>query len=41
MDLFSKQAAALKKALDEVDINDLTPLEALSKLDELKKEHVI
>jgi hypothetical protein len=41
MDLFSKKEAALKKELEEMDINDMTPLDALSKLDELKKKHGI
>ncbi len=41
MDLFSKREAALKKELEEMDINDMTPLDALSKLDELKKKHGI
>ena len=41
MDLFSKKEATLKKELEEIDINDMTPLDALSKLDELKKKHGI
>jgi DNA mismatch repair protein MutS len=41
MNLFSEHAKALKKALEEIDINDMTPMEALITLDELKKEHVI
>ena len=41
MDLFSKKEAALKKELEKIDINDMTPLDALSKLDELKKKHGI
>lgn len=39
MSLFEKQDRALKNALSDLDINDMTPLEALKKLDELKKEH--
>ena len=41
MDLFSKKESALKKELEKMDINDMTPLDALSKLDELKKKHGI
>jgi DNA mismatch repair protein MutS len=41
MDLFSKKEAALKKELEKMDINDMTPLDALSKLDELKKKYGI
>jgi hypothetical protein len=41
MDLFTQNEAALKKALQDMDINDMTPLDALSKLDELKKKHGI
>ena len=41
MDLFAQNEAALKKALQEIDINDMTPMDALSKLDELKKKHGI
>jgi len=32
------QADALRKALEEIDINTLTPVEALKKLDELKRK---
>ncbi len=39
LSLFEKQDQALKKALEDLDINEMTPLEALQKLDELKKEH--
>ena len=39
MDLFSAKERALNKELSEIDINDMTPLDALSKLDELKKKH--
>ena len=41
MDLFSEKEAALKKALEKIDINDITPMDALRKLDELKKKHGI
>ena len=39
MDLFSAKERALNKELSEIDVNDMTPLDALSKLDELKKKH--
>ena len=39
MDLFSAKEHALNKELSELDVNDMTPLDALSKLDELKKKH--
>ena len=35
----SEKEQELKQDLSKLDINDLTPLEALSKLDELKKKH--
>ncbi len=38
MDLFSAQEQKLREELEKIDINTLTPLEALEKLDELKKE---
>jgi len=41
IDLFSEKEAAIKKALQKIDINDMTPLDALSKLDELKKKYGI
>ena len=41
IDLFSEKEATLKKALEEMDIDDMTPMDALSKLDELKKKHGI
>jgi len=41
MDLFSKNDLKLKKELKEIDINKLTPLEALSMLDALKKKHEV
>jgi len=37
--LFSGDDTKLKKMLTEVDINNLTPLEALKKLDELKRNY--
>ena len=39
MGLFSHQEKALKNELSEIDVNEITPLDALSKLDELKKKH--
>ena len=39
MDLFSSKQQALNKELSEMDVNEMTPLDALSKLDELKKKH--
>ncbi|MBI28476.1 MAG: DNA mismatch repair protein MutS [Pelagibacteraceae bacterium] len=39
MDLFSKKELEFKKELNKININDMTPLEALSILDELKKKH--
>lgn len=39
--LFDKQERQLRKSLTELDINNLTPLEALQKLDELKKKYGI
>ena len=41
LSMFEKQEAAFKKDLDKVDINKMTPMEALQKLDELKKDHGI
>ncbi len=38
LDLFTEQEQKLRKELEKIDINTLTPLEALAKLDELKKE---
>ncbi len=37
MDLFKEEELKIRKKLNEVNINTLTPLEALEKLDELKK----
>jgi len=39
MDLFSEKEQALKKELGELNVNEMTPLDALSKLDDLKKKH--
>jgi len=39
MDLFSEKEQALKKELGELNVNKMTPLDALAKLDELKKKH--
>lgn len=37
--IFEKQEAEFKKDLKELDINAMTPLQALQKLDEIKKKH--
>ncbi len=37
--LFDQKESELRKALSEVDINNVTPIEALTKLDELKKKY--
>ena len=37
--LFDQQESKLKEALSTLDINKMTPLEALEKLDEIKKDH--
>ena len=39
MDLFSHQDKSLKNELSAIDVNEITPLDALSILDELKKKH--
>ncbi len=39
IDLFPQDDSQLKKELSELDINAMTPMEALIKLDELKKKH--
>ena len=39
MTLFQEQEFKLRKKLNELDVNTMTPLEALRTLDELKKEH--
>ncbi len=38
LDLFGEQEQKLRTELEKIDINTLTPIEALAKLDELKKE---
>ena len=37
--LFKEQESRLRKDLNTLDVNSLTPLEALQKLNELKKDH--
>ncbi|MDP6500249.1 MAG: DNA mismatch repair protein MutS [Candidatus Marinimicrobia bacterium] len=37
--MFEQQEAKFKKDLDEMDVNSMTPIQALQKLDELKKKH--
>ena len=37
--LFQEQELILRKKLNELDVNSMTPLEALKTLDEIKKEH--
>ena len=39
MDIFTNNNDKLQIELDELDINTMTPLDALAKLDELKKKH--
>ncbi len=39
MTLFQEQEFKLRKILNELDVNSMTPLEALKTLDEIKKEH--
>ncbi len=39
VDLFQEQEKMLRDELDEIDINTLTPLEALTKLNEIKKKY--
>jgi DNA mismatch repair protein MutS len=39
--LFEEQEAKLKKELSALNVNAMTPLEALGKLDEIKKKHGI
>ena len=39
MDLFSEKELAFKKELSEINLNQMTRLEALTKLDDLKKKH--
>ena len=38
MDLFSAQEQKLREELSKLNVNEMTPVEALTKLDELKKE---
>jgi hypothetical protein len=37
--MFEQQEVKFKKDLDEVDVDSMTPIQALQKLDELKKKH--
>ena len=37
--MFEKQEAEFKQDLDDVDVDSMTPIQALQKLDELKKKH--
>jgi DNA mismatch repair protein MutS len=39
--LFDQRESELRKKLSEVDINSMTPMEALQKLDQLKKKYGI
>jgi len=39
LSMFERQEAAFKNDLDKFDINKMTPMEALQKLDELKRKH--
>ena len=39
LSMFEQQEAKFKKDLDEVDVDSMTPIQALQKLDELKKKH--
>ena len=39
MTLFQEQEFKIRKKLNELDVNSMTPLEALRTLDEIKKEH--
>ncbi|MBC8197702.1 MAG: DNA mismatch repair protein MutS [Candidatus Marinimicrobia bacterium] len=41
MDLFSKKQSEFLNDLKEIDINKITPIEAMTKLDELKKKHEV
>ncbi len=41
MDLFSKKQSEFINDLKEIDINKITPIEAMTKLDELKKKHEV
>jgi hypothetical protein len=37
--MFEIQEAKFKKDLDDMDVNSMPPIQALQKLDELKKKH--
>jgi DNA mismatch repair protein MutS len=39
MDLFNIQESQLRKALTELDTDQMTPMEALAKLAQIKKDH--
>jgi DNA mismatch repair protein MutS len=39
MTLFQEQELKLRKTLNELDVNSMTPMEALKTLDNIKKEH--
>ena len=39
LSMFEQQEVKFKKDLDEVDVDSMTPIQALQKLDELKKKH--
>ena len=39
MDLFNIQESQLRKALTELDTDQMTPMEALAKLTQIKKDH--
>ncbi len=39
LDIFSEKEKALQEDLSTINVNELTPIEALSKIDELKKKH--
>ena len=39
MSIFAEQESALKADLTELDVLNLSPLEAIRRLDELKKKH--
>jgi DNA mismatch repair protein MutS len=41
MDLFSKKQSEIINDLKDIDINKMTPIEAMTKLDELKKKHEV
>lgn len=39
MTLFQEQELKLRKLINEIDVNSMTPIEALQTLDDIKKEH--